>query len=132
MPCGSEALMPGSSATTAAAVSSGLAAGVGMTPMKVPGSPLKVTTSSRSAPASSTSATSRRRTTASPSEVSGSAPNASGVCSVVCMLMLKATNSFSVLPGAARKFEARMAVSTSVAVTPRAASWSGSSQTRMA
>ena len=45
MPSGSEALIAGSSATTASAVSSGFAAGVGKTPMKVPDSPLKVTIS---------------------------------------------------------------------------------------
>ena len=37
MPCGRLALIAGSSFTTAAAVSSGFAAGVGKTPMKVPG-----------------------------------------------------------------------------------------------
>ena len=82
------ALIAGSSATTASAVSSGLAAGVGKTPMKVPDSPLKVTISSCSSEASSTRATSRSRTTASPSPRSGSAPKASGVCSVDCMVMM--------------------------------------------
>ncbi len=100
--------------------------------MKVPGLALKVTTASSSSWASSIVATSRRRTTWSPSPEIGSWPKASGVCSVVCMLMFWATNSFSVLPGAARKFEARIAVSTSDAVTPRAASWSGSIHTRIA
>ncbi len=111
---------------------SGLAAGVGNTPMKVPGWPLKVTISSGSSDASSIRATSRSRTTASPSAESGKAPNASGVCSVVCIWMLYATNSFSVRPGAARKFEALIAACTSAAVTPRAASCSGSIQTRIA
>ena len=82
------ALIAGSSAVTAAATSSGFAAGVGKTPMKVPGRPLKVTISSCSSEASSTRATSRSRTTASPSDFSGSAPNASAVCSVDCMVML--------------------------------------------
>ena len=67
MPSGRLALIAGSSSTTAAAVSSGFAAGVGKTPMKVPGRPLKVTISSCSSEASSTRATSRSRTTASPS-----------------------------------------------------------------
>ena len=88
MPSGSAALIPGSSAITASAVSSGLAAGVGKTPMKVPASPLNVTISCCSSEASSTRATSRRRTSSSPSPRSGSAPNASGVCSVDCMVML--------------------------------------------
>ena len=81
-------MIAGSSSTTAAAVLSGLAAGVGKTPMKVPGWPLKVTISSGSSEASSIFATSRRRTTSSPSPRSGSAPKASGVCSVVCIWML--------------------------------------------
>ncbi len=82
MPAGRVALIAGSSAITASAVSSGFAAGVGKTPMKVPGWPLKVTMASWSSEASSIVATSRRRTTASPSALSGSAPKASGVCRV--------------------------------------------------
>ena len=77
---------PGSSAAssiTAAAVSSGLAAGVGKMPMKVPGLPLKLTIGvvafgrkfdPRHVAQSHDIAVARRR--------SGSAPNASGVCSV--------------------------------------------------
>lgn len=132
MPCGRVALIAGSSSITAAAVVSGFAAGVGKIPMKVPGWPLKVTMLSGSAEASSTSATSRRRTTSSPCERIGSAPKASGVCSVDCSLIDRAKYSPSVRPGADRKFEARIAVSTSEAVTLRAASFIGSIQTRIA
>ncbi len=86
MPSGRLSWIAGSSARTAEVVSSGLAAGVGKMPMKVPGWPLKVTTMSESSAASSTSATSRRRTTSSPSAFSGSAAKASGVCSVDSMV----------------------------------------------
>ncbi len=82
MPSGRLDWIVGSSSTTAAAVSSGFAAGVGKMPMKMPGCPLKLTIVSSLSAASSTRATSRSRTTLPSPETSGSAPNASGVCSV--------------------------------------------------
>ncbi len=82
MPSGRLAWIAGSSSSTAEAVSSGLADGVGKTPTKVPGWPLKVTTMSLLSAASSTSATSRSRTTSSPVALSGNWPNASGFCNV--------------------------------------------------
>ncbi len=87
MPSGRLSRIAGSSSNTPPATSSGFAAGVGKTPRKVPGSPLKRTTVSVDAAASSTSATSLRRTTSSPSARIGSWPNASGVCSVDCSVI---------------------------------------------
>ncbi len=81
--------------------------------------------------ASSTRATSRRRTTSSPDALIGMAPKASGVCKVDFSVIEDATYSFFVVPGADRKLEALMAARTSGAVIWRAASWIGSSQTRI-
>ena len=125
-------MIAGSSATTAAAVSSGLAAGVGKTPMKVPDAPLKVTIASGSSEASSTRATSRSRTTSLSSRAQRQRPERLGRLQRRIERDAKATNSFSVLPGADRKFALPIASATSAAVTPREASFSGSIQTRMA
>jgi hypothetical protein len=70
---------------TASATVSGLAAGVGTMPMKVPCWPLKLTLVSTLSGPSSTSATSRRRTTWSPLERIGRVPKVSGVWNVVCI-----------------------------------------------
>ena len=87
MPSGRLDWISGNSASTAADMSRGLAPGVGKTPMKVPGSPLKFTIVSVDSAASSTRATSPKRTTLAPSARMGRAAKASGVCRVVSMVM---------------------------------------------
>jgi hypothetical protein len=132
MPSGRLAWIAGSSASTSEAISSGFAPGVGKTPMKVPGSPLKVTTMSVLSAASSISATSRRRTISSPEPEIGRAPKVSGVWSVDSIAIGCATSSPRVRPGAERKFELLIAAMTSDAVRPWPARRTGSIQTRIA
>ena len=131
MPFGSVSWIGGSSLVTAAAVVSGLAAGVGKMARKMPGLPLKWTLVSVLSAASSTLATSRSRTTLPsfrPQRQLGER---------LRRLQRRAHGdrrddiSFWVLPGADRKLELLIAASTSDAVTPRAASLTGSIQTRI-